>query len=232
MRTLGIVGGIAPSSTIEYYREYISAWRTRVTDGCYPQIVINSMNLTPMLELLHANRWAEVTDLFVRELSVLTRAGVDVALLASNTPHLVFDDIQLRSSVRLVSIVTATRDEALTRGITKLGLVGSRFTMQGGVYGRAFAERGMTVVTPEPEVQEVIHAHYMNEFVHGVFLEATRERLIEMVRAWHRKEGFSALILGGTELPFVFTDAAQVGVPLLDTTRIHVAAALEAMLAP
>ncbi len=230
-RTLGVVGGIAPSSTIEYYRELIAGYRARVTDGSYPNIIINSMNLTPMLALLHANRLAETTDLLVGELGKVVAAGAEIGLFASNTPHLVFDALQRRSPIPLVSIVTATGAVAGAMGLKKVALIGTRFTMQGGYYATECASRGIAFVAPGPAEQETIHAMYMNEFVHGIYRTASRELLTRMMRDWFKAEGFDALILGGTELPLVLADAAAVGCPLLDTTRIHVAAALEAVLA-
>jgi aspartate racemase len=224
------VGGIAPSSTIEYYRELIAGYRVRVTDGSYPQIVINSMNLTPMLALLHANRLTETTDLLVGELHKVADAGADVGLFASNTPHLMFDAIQRRSSIPLISIVTATGAVAEAQGIKKAALIGTRFTMQGGYYAAECARRGIDFVVPGLADQEMIHEIYMTEFIHGIYRPAAQELIRDLVKAWLHTEGFDALILGGTELPFVLTDPSAVGVPFLNTTHIHVAAALEAML--
>ena len=226
MKTLGIVGGIAP---IEYYREVIAGYRARVTDGSYPQIIINSMNLTPMLALLHANRLTETTDLLVGELRKVADAGADVGLFASNTPHLMFDAIQQRSPIPLISIVTATAAAAEAMGIRKVALIGTRFTMQGGYYAAECARRGINLVVPRLADQETIHEMYMNDFIHGRYQPAAQDLVRDMMKAWLAAEGFDALILGGTELPFVLPDGSAVGVPFLNTTSLHVAAALETM---
>ncbi|MBI3792318.1 MAG: amino acid racemase [Gemmatimonadetes bacterium] len=227
MKTLGIVGGIAPSSTIEYYRKLVSGHRARATDGSYPQVVINSMNLAPMLAFMHAGRYDDATTLLAGELRKVERAGVDAALFASNTPHLLFDALEASTTVPLISIVTATVEATRALGLRHVGLIGTRFTMQGGYYQAGLARAGITCVVPPPADQELIHARYMQEFVHGVYRPETAALLWELVQRWRRNTGFEALILGGTELPLALPGAGALDLPLLDTTSIHVDAALD-----
>ena len=230
MRVLGIIGGIAPESTVEYYRLLIAGYRERVGDGGYPPIIINSIDLKRLLDLIGAGRLAEVTDYLSTEVERLARAGATVALFASNTPHLVFDDLQRRSPIPLISIVDATADAAQAIGLAKVGLFGTRFTMQGSFYPETLAGRGIAVVTPGPDDQTYIHDKYMTELVPGIFLPATRDRFLDIVRRLKQSNGIEALILGGTELPLLLRDSGDTGIPFLDTTRIHVERALTAIL--
>jgi aspartate racemase len=230
MRILGIVGGIAPESTVEYYRLLIAAYRRRVSDGSYPPIIIDSIDLTRMLDLIGAGRLAEVTAYLLTEIERLARAGAEVALFASNTPHIVFDDLARRSPVPLVSIVEAAADAAQALGLRKVGLFGTRFTMQGRFYPEIFARRGIGVSAPAPEDRTYIHDAYMSELVQGTFLPATRERMLGIVRRLKQTDGIEGLVLGGTELPLLLRDAGDTGIPFLDTTRIHVDRALAAAL--
>lgn len=230
MRILGIVGGIAPESTVEYYRLLIAAYRRRVSDGSYPPIIIDSIDLTRMLDLIGAGRLAEVTAYLLAEVERLARAGAEVALFASNTPHIVFDDLARRSPVPLVSIVEAAADAAQALGLRKVGLFGTRFTMQGRFYPEIFARRGIGVSAPAPEDRTYIHDAYMSELVQGTFLPATRERMLGIVRRLKQTDGIEGLVLGGTELPLLLRDAGDTGIPFLDTTRIHVDRALAAAL--
>lgn len=108
MKTIGIVGGIAPASTIEYYRLIIARYREQKRDGSYPPIIINSIDLKKVLDLIGAQRLAEVTEYLLGEVTRLGGARADFGLLASNTPHIVFEDIQRQSPIPLVSIVEAT----------------------------------------------------------------------------------------------------------------------------
>lgn len=230
MKTVGIIGGIGPESTIEYYRLIISAYLDQKKDGNYPQVLINSINMTRMLELISANKFAEVTDFLVDEIQKLASAGADFALLASNTPHIVFDQVNQASPLPLISIVDATCEIAVSRRMRRLGLFGTKFTMQGGFYNQIFAENGMTVISPDEKDQNTIHGIYMGELVKGIFRDESKNRLLEIVDKLNRSEGIQGLILGGTELPLILKETDAKDVPFLDTTRIHVENVLKQLL--
>ena len=117
MKTVGMIGGIGPESTIEYYRSIIAAYREQKLDGSYPSIIINSIDLKKLLDLIAANQLANVTEYLVAEVQKLARAGADCGLLAANTPHIVFDEIRRGSPFPLVSIVEATCQAAKALGL-------------------------------------------------------------------------------------------------------------------
>lgn len=230
MKTLGIIGGTAPESTIEYYRFIIAGYRERQPDGSYPSIIINSIDLKKMLDFIAAGDLAGVADYLADEIEKLAAARATFALLASNTPHIVFNELRLRSRIPLISIVEATSDAAKRLGLKRLGLFGTRFTMQGRFYPEVFSREGIALVTPESDEQEFIHQKYMTEFVKGTILPETREKLLAIVDRMKEREGIDGLILGGTELPLVLRDV-QRGIPFLDTTRIHVNRAVAELMA-
>jgi aspartate racemase len=230
MKTLGIIGGIAPESTIEYYRLIIASYRAQDPDGNYPSLIINSINLKKMIDLITANKLAEITEYMLSELQKLARAGADIGLLASNTPHIVFDDIQRQSPIPLISIVQATCQTAQAMGLRKVGLFGTRFTMQGQFYPEVFRSRGIELVVPDIADQDYIHDKYMNELINGIFLDETRERLLRIAERLKEKSGIQGLILGGTELPLILRDVNNSEIPFLDTTRIHVEQAVTQIL--
>lgn len=221
MKTLGIVGGIGPESTIDYYRLILASYRAKRPDGSAPSIIINSIDLQSLLALIAANDLPKLTDFLVTEVQRLAGAGADFGLLAANTPHMVFDEVSARSPIPLISIVEATRDAALASGFQKLGLFGTRFTMQARFFFDVFERAGLTLVVPGQDDQLFIHEKYMNELGKNIFLDATRERMLAIARDLVERQGIQSLILGGTELPLLLRDA-DVGVPLLDTTKIHV----------
>ena len=227
MSTVGIVGGIAPESTIQYYRLLIESYRNQMQDGRYPSIVINSIDMTRMLDLIAADRLDEVTAYLLAEIDRLDRAGADVCLLASNTPHLVFDELRRQASVPLISIVEAACDAACSLGLTRAGLFGTRFTMTGHFYADVFSRAGMTVCVPNAEEQTYIHDIYMGELVRGVFHPETRDRVMTIARTMQQRDGIDGLILGGTELPFLLGGVEDAPMPLLDTTKIHVEEAVK-----
>jgi aspartate racemase len=229
MKTLGIVGGIGPESTVDYYRSLIQMWREKTKDGSAPSILLNSIDLKKMLDLIAANEFSDVTAYLSGEMERLIRAGADVGLLAANTPHIVFDELQRRSSIPLISIVEATREAAEELGLRRLGLFGTRFTMQGRFYPDVFSKAGIALVVPEEDEQAYVHDVYMNELVKGVFLPETRQRLLAIVDRLAKQEHVQGLILAGTELPLILREATC-GISFLDTTQIHVKAALRRLL--
>ena len=229
MKTLGIIGGIGPESTIEYYRFIIASYREKKKDGSYPSIIINSINLQKAVDLITAGEFVQVAEYIVAELHKLAKAGADFGLLAANTAHIVFDEVQRQSPIPLISIAQATCDAAKLRGLKKLGLLGTRFTMQGRFYPEIFSREGIVLVTPDEGEQAYIHEKYMGELVNGIFLPETRERLLAIVNALQEREGIEGLILGGTELPLILRDATA-GIPFLDTTKIHVESAVAQLL--
>jgi len=231
IKTLGIVGGIAPESTIDYYRRIIALYRERTRDGSYPPIVITSIDMKRMLDLISARKLPEVTEYLLNEILRLAKAGADVGILASNTPHLVFDDIRQRSPIPLVSIVEAACDAAKGLGIGRAGLFGTRFTMQARFYQEAFAKEGISVVVPTAVEQDYIHDRYMSELVQGIYRTETREQLLKIVDRLKERENIEGLILGGTELPLLFREGDETDIPLLNTTELHVKRAIDAVFA-
>ena len=222
MKTAGIVGGIAPESTIEYYRLLVSAYLDRDGNGNYPPIIINSINMKKMLDLIGENRLIDVTSYLASEVGKLAAAGADFAVMASNTPHIVFEDVQKASPIPMISIVAATCDKARALGIQKVGLFGTKFTMKGDFYDTEFSRYDIEVVIPENDAANYIHDKYMGELVKGIFLEETRNALLNIVAQMKQSHGIQGLILGGTELPLILKESSDPDVPFLDTTRIHV----------
>lgn len=232
MKTAGIIGGIGPESTVEYYRSLVATYRALNPDGGYPSVIINSVNLTKLIDLFSAGRLAEVAEYLAAEVRRLAAAGADFAALAANTPHAVFEEVRRGSPIPLLSIVRATRDAAAGLGLKRLGLLATRFTMRAGFYQEAFSGAGLALALPREAEQEYVHGVYMNELLKNVFLPETRGRLLAIARRLKEEEGVEGLILGGTELPLILRaeDAAEAGVPFLDTTQIHVRAIVAELL--
>jgi aspartate racemase len=231
MKTLGIIGGVGPESTIDYYRSIIALYRQRKDDGSYPEIIINSIDLKKEIDLVERNQLGALSSYLLEEVEKLARAGADFGLIASNTPHIVFDDLRLHSPVPLISIVEATCEAAKEMDLKRVGLFGTTFTMQGKFYRDVFARVGIVLVVPALEDQTYVHDKYMNELVNGVFLPETHDGLLEVVDRLRETQQIQGLILGGTELPLILKEERHNGLPILNTTKIHVAAAVREMLA-
>ncbi len=222
MKTVGLIGGIGPESTMEYYRQIIAAYRQQKRDGSYPALIINSIDMQKMLAQIGANELDAVTGYLLGEVEKLARAGADFGALASNTPHLVFEALSRQAPIPLVSIVETACEAAQALGLKRLGLFGTRFTMQGRFYAEVFGRAGIVLVAPKPEEQAYIHEKYMGELVNGLARPETRDGLLAIVERLKKEEGIEGLILGGTELPLILHGDLGQEVPFLDTTAIHV----------
>jgi aspartate racemase len=221
MKTIGIVGGIGPESTIDYYRLLIAAGHTR--------IVINSVAVQALLGMMMKGDAGGVADYLSAAVSRLADAGADVGMIAANTPHIAFDEVQSRSRIPLVSIIEAAAERVRMAGMKKVGLLGTRYTMAGSFYPAVFSKHGLTVVPPAATDLDYVHDKYIGEFLKNQFLPETRDGVLRVIERMKRDLGIEAVILGGTELPILLRADDHDGLPLLDTTRIHVDAVLEAV---
>ncbi|MCA1579421.1 MAG: amino acid racemase [Acidobacteria bacterium] len=220
-KTLGLIGGTGPESTIEYYRLLFARYREQA-DGDSPPLVINSVNMKQMIEWMNAGELPKLADYLVAELDKLQKAGADFAALTANTPHLVFDELQARSALPLISIVEAACDKVQELNLKTVALFGTRFTMQAPFYPKVFSRTDVKPVMPSEEEQNYIHQIYFGELLKDVFLPETGLRLLAIADAMKSRDGIEAVILGGTELPLLLRNEQHNGMPLLDTTRIHV----------
>lgn len=222
MATVGIVGGLGPESTIDYYRRILELWE-RDDPSSAPSIVIDSLDVRRALRLVESDRPALI-EYLLSSLCRLAGAGVDFAAMTANTPHIVFDDLEARSPVPLVSIVEVCAQEARRRGIGRLALLGTRFTMEASFYPTVCARYGIAVVPPNDTDRTWLHERYVGELLRGEFRDDTRRQLVSLVSRLRDEERIDGVILGGTELPLLLSAPVLADVPALDTTALHVAA--------
>jgi aspartate racemase len=229
MARVGLVGGLGPESTIDYYRRVIDGWKRKDLTGT-PSIVIDSIDAQQTLRLSRDDR-AGLIGYLMASLKRLEGADVDFAALTANTPHLVFDDLAARSSLPLISIVEICAQEARRRGYSRVGLLGTIFTMDAPFYPSVFSRYAVEVVTPPPVEKAWLHDKYVTELLEGAFLDDTRQRVNEIVAGLKRDQGVDAVVLGGTELPLLVRGDIVGGVPALDTTQLHVEAIVARLVA-
>lgn len=225
-----MIGGTGPESTVEYYRRLIARYRARKPGGHAPTLLINSVDNRNLVDWFTANELEPVSNYLASEIDRLAQAGAEFALIAAVTPHLVFDQLRQRASIPLLSIVEATADAAAAARLRRLALFGTRFTMQSLMFSEAFSRRGMTIIVPNAEEQDFIHQKYMGELFVGTVLDETRTALYRIAEAMKHRNNVDGLILGGTELSLILRESTAAGVPILDSTEIHVEAAVEWML--
>jgi aspartate racemase len=225
MASVGLVGGLGPESTIDYYRRLIDGWHAVAPDSA-PAVIIDSLDVHRAVQLVQQDR-AALTDYLVASIERLARAGVDFAAMTANTAHIVFEEVAARSPVPLLSIVEVCASEAARRGVTRLALLGSRFTMEAPFYPEVFARHGTVTVAPAEPDRTWVHDRYFAELLKGQFLDETRQGMVAVVERLRAAESIEAVILGGTELPLLLPDPEIAGLPALDTTALHVAAILD-----
>jgi len=218
MKTTGLIGGIGPETTVIYYRLLIAAGHTR--------IVINSIESGRLVPLVVRQDLPAVADFLAAEIERLASAGADVGIIAGNTPHMCFPELERRSPIALVSIVQATAEHMAGRGMRRAVLFGTRMTMEGRFFPDVFTAHGIELVVPADDERTFIHDTYMGELFTGDIRAETKERLLAIVDAMAARERLDAVILGGTELSLILTEAEHNGIPLIDTTRIPIDAAL------
>lgn len=222
MKKIGLIGGVGPESTIEYYRLIIKQFQDRLMTKDYPAIVINSINMTEMLKYVFDNQLDKLVDFLVSEITILEKAGVDYGAIASNTPHIVFEKVSDRVKIPLISIVEETCKVINDKKIQRVGLLGTKSTMTKGFYNKIAEKYKIDIVIPETNKQDYIHDKYMSELVYNRILPETQKQLIQIVRELKDKESIEALILGGTELPLILNQSDFNDIEVLDTTKIHV----------
>ena len=230
MKTAGMIGGLGPESTIDYYRSILARYRARKPDSGFPHILINSLDVDKGIAMLDAGRLRDLADYVASGVASLENAGADFAFIAANTPHLVFEDVQQRSVIPLLSIVRATADRAKALGLKKVGLFGTGFTMRASFYPEEFERTGITLVTPNEAERDFIHRKYIGELLKNQFLPQSREEIMNIAHRLQAEQGIEAFVLAGTELPLLLRDAANQGIEFLDTTVIHVEAVVDELL--
>ena len=220
MKKIGIIGGIGPESTVDYYKMIIGAFHERQAVLGYPEIIIYSANLSSLMKILEAGDWEGLTNWLLEKVVALQKAGADFAVIGSNTPHIVFDQVNSKSPLPMLSIIEETCKNAQKRGLKKLGLLGTRFTMESDFFKKPFEYREMAVIVPDKEDQELIHQRLFSEIELGIIKDSTREELLSIVRKMIDRHSIDAVILGCTELPLIL-NKDEFGIPFLNTTAIH-----------
>jgi aspartate racemase len=225
VKRVGLVGGLGPESTIDYYRRILEL-AAREGFARQPSIVIDSLDVSTGLRLAGSDRGALATYLS-DSIARLAGAGVDFIAMAANTPHLVFDEVAAASPVPLVSIVEVAADAVHARGFRRVLLLGTRYTMEAPFYPAVFARRGIEVVAPDESDRHWIHERYVGELLAGDFRPETRDHITSIVARLRDTRRIDAVVLGGTELPLLLQSTEVASLPTLDTTALHVAAIVE-----
>ncbi|EPR36222.1 aspartate racemase [Alkalidesulfovibrio alkalitolerans DSM 16529] len=229
MRTLGILGGMSHESTLEYYRRLNRDVAARMGGLHSAPLLIHSFDFAGIAALLEAERWDALGETLGQAALNLARAGAQGMVIATNTMHLVADEVARVSGLPVLHIAKATGAAARRAGCSRVGLLGTRFTMETGVYADVLkADFGLSTLIPDEPDRAFVHEAIFGELVRGVFADSTRARFREIM-ARLAEAGAEGVILGCTEIPLLIgpDDAAM---PLFDTTALHCDMAVDWML--
>jgi len=234
-KRIGILGGISAESTVAYYHRIIHGYFERRQDTHYPEIVIFSLDFQRFTDLEDSGDRAGYIAEIASGIEVLERARVDFVIMAANSPHAVFQEVEARARVPMLSIVQVTAEAARARGLRRLLLLGIKFTMQSSFYQDACRERGIEVLVPSDAEQDEINRVIFDELARGIFRDASRARLLAIIDRYSvscpsTDSAADGVILGCTELPLLLRQE-DAPVPLLDTLELHAEAALDYALA-
>lgn len=227
MKKIGLVGGIGPASTVDYYLGLIERCRAEFGENVYPEIVIDSVSLTTATDFFAQNNFDGNAQLMLKSLADLRAAGAEIAAITANTEHIIWDKIKDFFEIPVVSIVEATAAEILRKGYKRVLILGTIFTMKSGLYEKPLAERGITPIVPTDEDKEKIAGLFFPNLENGIVVPEDKAKMLEIVGRYVREKSADAVLLGCTELPLMIKDG-DLDVPLLNTTQIHINAIFDA----
>ncbi len=229
MKKIGVVGGLGPESTLYYYRIFIDLCRQiEDLDGAYPEVIIYSVNMKEIMAQRSSGQEDAAQVKLLEAIGSLHKAGADFAIIACNAMHRYYDEIASKSPIPLLSIVEEACKEVARLGLTKVGLFGAAPTMKSGFYQKVFDKSGISMVVPSDEEQAYISGRVVNELARGIFTGETRDAFLKIARRLKDELSIQGLILGCTEIPLLLDKscAEKLGIPMLDTSMIHMQSAL------
>jgi len=226
MKTIGLIGGMSWESSIEYYRIINEEVRDRLGKLHSAQSLMYSVDFAGVEELQRKGKWEEATQCMVDAARRLERGGADFVVICTNTMHKMADEVQACLDIPLLHVVDAAAAAVKRRGLTTVGLLGTRFTMEEDFYrGRLTRRHGLEVHVPDAVDQERVHRIIYDELVAGELLQESKATILRIIDGLVRR-GAKGIILGCTEIPLLIKDG-DCSVPVFDTTRIHALAAVD-----
>jgi len=226
MKTIGLIGGMSWESSAEYYRIINEQVKRRLGGLHSARIVMFSLNFHEVEQLQRQGRWDEATELMIDAAKRVEKAGADLILICTNTMHMMASRVESNINVPLLHIVDATAEAIKSKGLGKIGLLGTKFTMEQDFYkDRLTEEHGIEVIIPEQQDREVINEVIYDELCLGKFKDFSRQQLKTIIRKLVER-GAEGIVLGCTELPLLLRKEDS-SVALFDTCKLHAEKAVE-----
>jgi aspartate racemase len=228
MKKIGIIGGIGPASTVEYYNQLINGYRKLTSEDIYPQLYISSINMTEMLTYVSNNDYEKLAELFINEINKLKSIGADYIAIASNTPHCIIDELNSKTPVPIISIVDETCKYVKSKNLKRVLLTGTLFTMERDFYKKAFEKLDIECVVPNDDEKKMIHKIIFPNLENGIIIEKDKLLFKDICGRIIKDKKIEGIILGCTELPLMIHEN-DFEISVLDTMEIHIKSILEKM---
>lgn len=222
MKTIGILGGMSWESTVVYYTKLNQYVKETMGSEHSAKMLLYSFDYHELEVLLEKNDWTSIEMRLIKEAKALETMGADCLLLGANTMHIAAHKVEQALKIPLIHIVKATREAVKNKGMKKVLLLGTMYTMQSDLYPNLFKEEEIEVVTPSKRNQASLHRIIYQELIKGNFLDASKQKVLEIID----QEDVDGVILGCTEIPLLIKQN-DCQVPLLDTLELHVKAAVD-----
>jgi aspartate racemase len=226
MKTMGLIGGMSWESTLEYYRIINETVKEKLGGLHSAKCIIYSVDFEEVEKLQHEGKWNELSEMMIDAALRLERAGADFVIICTNTMHKVAEEVQENIDIPLLHIADATAEKIKEKGLKKVGLLGTKFTMEEDFYRKRLKEKhGIDVVIPEEDEREIVHRTIYDELCQGIIKHESKEGFKKIIENLVSK-GAEGVILGCTEIPLLIKQE-DVEIPIFDTTAIHAKAAVE-----
>jgi aspartate racemase len=225
MKTIGLIGGTSWQSTVEYYRIINEAVEARLKNNHSAKLLLYSIDFAEVEERIKRNAFNEIGEMMVDAAKMLEKAGADCLLMCANTMHMFAPQVQGSISIPLIHIVDSIVPLITEKNITRLGLLGTKPTMQMDFYKDRYIQKGMQILVPEEAEMEKIQNIIFKELFKGIIHPLTKRYLLSLIDNLIA-QGAEGIILGCTELPLIIRQT-DVKVPVFDTTELHALAAVE-----
>lgn len=226
MKTIGMLGGMSWESTASYYKALNEGVKSQLGGLHSAKICLYSVDFDEIEKLQHQGKWSETALILAQAAKSVERGGADFLTICTNTMHKVVPEIESHISIPILHIADATAESLIRDGVTKVGLLGTRFTMEQDFYkGRISEKFGIEVVVPTVDEQTVVHDIIYQELCLGEIKSKSRDSYVQIIANLH-EQGAQAVILGCTEIALLVKQS-DTSVPLYDTTEIHAARGVE-----
>jgi len=226
MKTIGLIGGMSWESSLEYYRIINETVKEKLGGFHSAKIIMYSVDFDEVEKLQHQAKWEEATEFMIDAAQRIEKAGADFVVICTNTMHKMAEEIQKSIKIPLLHIADVTAGNIKEQILKKVGLLGTKFTMEEDFYkGRLFTSHGLEVIIPDEEERQIIHNILYDELCLGEIKKLSKDKFKKIIDNLVAR-GAEGIILGCTEIPLL-VDQEDYDIPLFDTTTIHAKAAVD-----